>query len=67
MTVPVPPERVDEVLSYVAQKWNVGAASHKNAAREMLGQTLAQWEPCSAINPALEHEVVLKLRQELQI
>jgi len=57
MTVPVPPERVDEVLSYVAQKWSVGAASHKNAAREILGQTLAEWEPCDAINPPLERKV----------
>ena len=60
MAVPVPREKVEEVLSYVSQKWNVGAASHKNAAREMLGQTLAEWEPCSAINPALKREVVFK-------
>jgi len=60
MAVTVPPERANEVLSYVAQKWNVGAASHKNAAREILGQTLAQWEPCSAINPTLKREVVFK-------
>lgn len=51
MTVSVPAEMADEVLSYIAQKWGMGAASHKNAAREMLGQVLPSWEPCNAINP----------------
>jgi predicted RNA methylase len=58
MTVCVPPERTPEVLSYISGKWNVGAASHKNVAKEMLGQSISTWEPCNEINPDVERVIV---------
>ena len=63
MTVSVPAERADEVLSYISQKWEVGAASHKNAAKEMLGQVLQSWESCNSINPDAEHPLAFHTPQ----
>jgi len=51
MTVSVSADKVNEVLAYVNTKWGLGAASHKDIAREMLGEVLPSWQPCSEINP----------------
>ncbi len=60
MTVTVPAEKIDTILSYVSGKWGLGAASHKNVARELLGQVLPSWEPCAAINPDIERVVAVE-------
>jgi len=55
MTVTVSPDKTDEVLAYLGSKWGLGAATHKDVAREILGQVLPSWEPCNEINPDAPH------------
>ena len=61
MTVTVSADRTDEVLSYLSAKWGLGAASHKDVAREILGQVLPSWEPCNEINPDVERILVTRI------
>ena len=63
MTVTVEAQKADAVLSYISQKWGLGAASHKNVARALLGQVLPSWEPCNAINPDVERIIVPRTSQ----
>jgi C-terminal domain on Strawberry notch homologue/P-loop containing NTP hydrolase pore-1 len=51
MTATVSADKTDEVLAYLESKWGLGAATHKDVAREILGQVLPSWEPCNEINP----------------
>lgn len=51
MVASVSADRVDVALDYLCGKWGLGAASHKDVARVMIGQVLPGWEPCSEINP----------------
>ncbi|WP_148298185.1 DUF6908 domain-containing protein [Synechocystis sp. PCC 7509] len=51
MVASVSADRVDVALDYLCGKWGLGAASHKDVARVMMGQVLPGWEPCSEINP----------------
>lgn len=51
MVASVSADKVDSALNYLCSKWGLGAASHKDAAREMSGEVLPSWEPCSEINP----------------
>ncbi len=39
----------------------MGAVSHKDVAREMLGQVLPSWEPCNEINPDVERIPVTRV------
>ena len=63
MTVTVSADKTDEVLAYLGSKWGLGAASHKDVAREMLGQVLPSWEPCNEINPDVERIPVTRTPQ----
>jgi hypothetical protein len=54
MAVAVRAEKTNSVLSYISQKWEVGAATHKNAALNLLGETTGVWEPCDVITPVVE-------------
>jgi hypothetical protein len=63
MTVTVNADKTDEVLAYLGAKWGLGAASHKDVAREMLGQVLPSWEPCNEINPDVERIPVTRVAQ----
>ena len=51
MVASVSTDRVDVALNYLCGKWGLGATSHKDVARVMIGQVLPGWEPCSEINP----------------
>jgi hypothetical protein len=63
MAVTVEAQKADAVISYISQKWGLGAASHKNVARALLGQVLPSWEPCNAINPDVERIIVPRASQ----
>ncbi|MBA2375801.1 MAG: strawberry notch C-terminal domain-containing protein, partial [Rubrobacter sp.] len=61
MTVTVSADKTDEVLAYLGAKWGLGAATHKDVAREILGQVLPSWEPCNEINPDVERIPVTRV------
>ncbi|WP_146134135.1 DUF6908 domain-containing protein [Chlorogloea sp. CCALA 695] len=63
MTVTVSADKTDEVLAYLGSKWGLGASSHKDVAREMLGQVLPSWEPCNEINPDVERILITRTPQ----
>ena len=67
MTVSVSADKTDEVLAYLGAKWGLGAASHKDVAREMLGQVLPSWEPCNEINPDVERIPVTRVAQSAMV
>ena len=66
MTVTVGADKTDEVLAYLGAKWGLGAASHKDVAREILGQVLPSWEPCNEINPDVERIPVTRTPQSVR-
>ncbi len=66
MTVTVSADKTDEVLAYLGSKWGLGAASHKDVARELLGQKLPSWEPCNEINPDVERTPVTRTPQSVR-
>ena len=66
MTVTVGVEKTDEVLAYLGSKWGLGAATHKDVAREIIGQVLPSWEPCNEINPDVERIPVTRTPQSVR-
>ncbi|WP_148298161.1 DUF6908 domain-containing protein [Synechocystis sp. PCC 7509] len=66
MTVTVSADKTDEVLAYLGAKWGLGAASHKDVARELSGQKLPSWEPCNEINPDVERTPVTRTPQSVR-
>ncbi|WP_146134077.1 DUF6908 domain-containing protein [Chlorogloea sp. CCALA 695] len=66
MTVTVSTDKTNEVLAYLGSKWGLGAATHKDVAREMLGQVLPSWEPCNEINPDVERVLVTRTPQSMR-
>jgi predicted RNA methylase len=65
MVAYVPSEKAMETFQYAIDRWQLGANSHKEIARQITGKSLSNWEACNTIFPVESSQVNTLPAQEV--